>query len=62
MPKLPTWAWIALAVVAAYFAWRWMGSSKAQSWGPIKITYDKIGVARDWLGTPFNSPGSNPGR
>jgi hypothetical protein len=62
MPKLPTWAWIGIAVVAVYLAWKWMGTSKAQSWGPIKVTYSKIGVALDAMGVPFNSPGSNPGR
>ncbi len=60
MPKLPTWAWIGIALVAVYLAWRLMGTSKAQSWGPIKIAYSKIGNAVDATGSPFNW--TNPGR
>jgi hypothetical protein len=60
MPKLPTWAWIAIALLAAYLAWRVLGSSRARSWGPIKVTYNKIGNGIDALGNPFNW--TNPGR
>lgn len=43
--KLPTWAWIGIALVAVYLAWRLMGSSAGQRYGPIKLAYDKIGQA-----------------
>lgn len=45
MPKLPTWAWIVIALAGVYLAWRLMGTKTAQGWGPIRITYDKIGEA-----------------
>ncbi len=60
MPKLPIWAWVGIAVIAAYLAWRLMCTSKAQSWGPIKIAYDKIGQAITSTGIPYNW--TNPGR
>lgn len=60
MPRLPMWAWIAIAVVGVYLAWRLMGTKTAQNWGPIKIAYDKIGEGVDSLGVPFNW--TNPGR
>ena len=44
MPRLPTWAWIAIAVVGVYLAWRLMGTSAAQKCGPIKIAYNKGGL------------------
>lgn len=58
--KLPTWLWIVIALVAVYAAWRLMGTKTAQSWGPIRIAYNKIGDAVDATGVPFNW--TNPGR
>jgi hypothetical protein len=60
MPKLPTWAWIAVALLAVYFVWKLMGTARAQSWGPIKIAYNKIGNGVDAAGNAFNW--TNPGR
>ncbi len=60
MSKLPTWVWIVIAIGAVYLAWRLMGTSKAQSWGPIRIAYDKIGQAITATGVPYNW--TNPGR
>lgn len=52
--------WIAVAVVGLYLLYRWGGSSSAP--GLIKVTYDRIGQARDAMGNYFNSVGWNPGR
>jgi hypothetical protein len=37
-----------------------MGTARAQSWGPIKIAYNKIGNGVDAAGNAFNW--TNPGR
>lgn len=60
MPRLPTWVWIVIGLLAIHFAWKLMGTSQAQSWGPIKIAYNKVGSAVDKLGTPYTW--TNPGR
>jgi hypothetical protein len=44
MPKLPTWAWILIAIAAVYLIYRGMGKASQYN-GTIKIAYDKIGQA-----------------
>lgn len=60
MSTIPRWAWVVIALVGLYLLWRFAGSSTGQSYGPIKVVYDKIGQARDKLGVPFTQ--MNPGR
>ncbi len=59
MPRLPTWAWILIAIAAVYLIYRGMGVASKYN-GAIKIAYNKIGDGVDAMGVPFNW--TNPGR
>lgn len=52
---------IVLGFVAAWLYHRFAGPLGAPLF-PIIISYDRIGQARDRLGVPFSSYGTNPGR